>query len=331
MLMATHPPMRQKSKTLRPAISRASRVRIWGAALLSGLLVACPAKTSTKEAKREDKLAEVLKCHRDQRLCIPKHIVQDKEGFAEFLKFEKGVKEVDLSKIKVHSPEAALKRLEWLYKGTPVEEGLQRVPLKVFEVPNALLEEAFPGSESAGMHISNTNIVLLNSNDKNMNIPNGFIFTHEVAHYLSWLGGAISSRKMPTWMLEGLTNLSVCRSPGIECNTKFFGDLPRKHEPYAMATFMVSLVELSADQDAYRRAFLYGDFECIEQGFDAKMGEGVFAQFQGEEDIVAAVRFLMRMDKYFYEKFMGKEVPKDGLNAAAYQFFDGLWMIFPKP
>ncbi len=322
----------KEPKRQRPAAPRAPRALVWGAALLASTVITCTPRIVAPQPKTEAELAEVFTCHLDQGACIPKHIVQDKEGLAKFLKTEKGVKKLDLSKVTLHSSKAALKRLEWVYKGTPVETGLKIAPLMVFELPNAVIEEAFPGANAgAGVHIHNTNIVLLNADDENINVPDGFIFVHEVAHYLAWLGGATSTRSMPVWMLEGLTNLTVCRSPGLACNSEFFGELPERDEPYAMATNMVVLMELSGDKAAYQRAFLYGDFEAIQRGFDAKMGEGMFAQFQGEKDIIAAVRLLMRKDKYFYAKFMGPEELKDELNAVAHKFFDGLWMIFPKP
>jgi len=168
-----------------------------------------------------------------------------------------------------------------------------------------------------GMHIPNSNIILISASSAESPEERSEALTHEITHYAAWRGRGFSmiysteGKHIPSlgkdvkiidrsvnWFNEGVTNSissSLVKRP----------DAPLD---YRYETMVAVLLERVVGQDMLRQAYVSGDYRCIQQIVNSKLGPGTFEEL-----------LKIRKPKEAFE-FLWKELRNNGHS------FEGIWL-----
>lgn len=243
-------------------------------------------------------------CERTNGICAPSIFIRQKKE----LKGYSALSREQAKEAEQRQTEEPLRKLEWLYKGTPVENALSEFPPIAFEV------DLTPGGGAAlrasgGSQPRDTNLALLDFRMVSRIPEQEMILSHELIHYISWLGGGWEasylfegekvSTMSPKWLAEGMANWAACRSPGFSC---LLGNGESVLRAYHAETYLVVFLEMLSGREALRKALVSGDFAEVQASFDRALGKGTFEQLMDREKIADALIFLAIKTRGFRAK-----------------------------
>ncbi len=261
-------------------------------------------------------------CERTEGICAPRVVIRQKKDLKEYGIFSSS----QVNSAKQSQAGETLKKLKWLYEGTPVEKALSSFPPIVFE-SQLSLEGVADLSPNKGAQLQNTNLALLDFGKDSRPSERELILAHELIHYISWLGsgweasylfqGEKISTMSPEWLAEGMANWAACRTLEFSCilNPEGTG-----LKAYHTETYIMAFLEMLSGKEALRKALVSGDFAQVQSALDKSFGKGTFEQLMDKESISDALIFLALRTRGFQESPSSISSPHDAFTADALSF-----------